>query len=116
MISHYLISFTILSRIVISSEARNLFRLRGRLSGMADNGKPDISSMCVMEVVRTVKNAGRNNFEELYSRVLLYEIGVAVSPTVTGVSDLNTTFGHRPYMRGTAATTISNPYSLVTSH
>ena len=84
--------------IVISSEARNLFRLRGRLSGMADNGKPDISSMCVMEVVRTVKNAGRKNFEDLSSRVLLYEIGVAVSPMVTGVSDLNTAFGHRPYI------------------
>ena len=109
MISHYLISFTILSRIVISSEARNLFRLRGRWSGIADNGKPDISSMCVMEVVRTVKNAGRKNFEDLSSRVLLYEIGAAVSPMVTGVSDLSTAFGHRPYMRGTAASTIPNP-------
>ena len=65
--------------------------------------------MCVMEVVRTVKNAGRKNFEDLSSRVLLYEIGVAVSPMVTGVSDLSTAFGHRPYMRGTAASTIPNP-------
>ena len=112
MISHYLISFTILSRIVISSEARNLFRLRGRLSGMADNGKPDISSMCVMEVVRTVKNAGRKNFEDLSSRVLLYEIGVAVSATVTGVSDLNTAFGHRPYI----CVAQPPPPSLIPSH
>ena len=85
------------------------FGYREKRNGTAVHGKPDIPFMCVMEVVLTVKNAGRKNFEDLSSRVLLYEIGAAVSPMVTGVSDLNTAFGHRPYMRGTAATTIPNP-------
>lgn len=68
--------------------------------------------MCVMELVLTVKNAGRKNFEDLSSRVLLYEIGAAVSPTVTGVSDLNTAFGHRPYICAAQPP----PPSLIPSH
>ena len=64
--------------------------------------------MCVMELVLIVKTAGRKNFEDLSSRVLLYEIGVAVSPTVTEVSDLNTAFRHRLFIGGAAATTIPN--------
>ena len=75
--------------------------------------------MCVMKVVFTVKNAGRKNFEDLSSRVLLYEIGAAVSPTVTGVSDLNTAFRHRPYIcaaQPPPPSLIPSHQSLVTSH
>lgn len=88
------------------------FVSREKRSGTAIHGKPDIPFMYVMKVVFTVKNAGRKNFEDLSSRVLLYEIGAAVSPMVTRVSDLNTAFEYRPYICAAQPP----PPSLIPSH
>ena len=68
--------------LVLSFQAKReiCFVSREKRSETAIHGKPDIPFMCVMELVLTVKTAGRKNFEDLSSRVLLYEIGAAVFP------------------------------------
>ena len=62
------------------------FVSREKRNGTAIHGKPDIPFMCVMEVVFTVKTAGRKNFGALSSRGF-YKFRGSVSQAVTGMSD-----------------------------
>ena len=84
MVGDWYISFVI--SLVLSFQAKReiCFVSREKRSRAAIHGKPDIPFMCVMEVVFTVKTAGRKNFGALSSRGF-YKIRESVSRIVTGM-------------------------------
>ena len=74
--------------LVLSFQAKReiCFVSREKRSETAIHGKPDIPFMCVMELVLTVKTAGRKNFGAL-SSCGFYKFRGYVSRIITGMSD-----------------------------
>ena len=78
------ISFVISLALSFRAKREICFVSREKRNGTAIHGKPDIPFMYVMELVLTVKTAGRKNFGALSSRGF-YKIRGSVFGIVTGM-------------------------------
>ena len=106
------ISFAISLALSFRAKREICFVSREKTRGTAIHGKPDIPSMCVMELVLTIKTAGRKNFGALSSRGFCTMRGSVCRPSQEwGDRGLAHRFRTSLFLIGGAAAIISDPPS-----